>query len=237
MTIQSDIYGQALYDYHKGIFQPPLLLHTSYGETEEMPTEVFFRSEADLSPLEESALHLCYGRVLDVGAGAGVHSLILQERVKEVVAIETSAAACEVMIERGVKNVLNEDVFKYNPVEKFDNLLILMNGTGIIGSFSNFKMALQKLKQLLKPEGQIIIDSSDISYLYEDEEQPLLKGEVAYQYEYLKQVGEWFPWLYIDKEMLTKLSEEAGFTACIVNENDEDQYLAVLRPKADAAIK
>ncbi|ELR69434.1 putative methyltransferase [Fulvivirga imtechensis AK7] len=231
MPQSKDTYGQALYDYHRAVFQPPLLLHTSYGGIEDMPVEVFFRSEKDLTTLEESALHLCYGRVLDVGAGAGAHSLILQDRVEEVIAIETSEGACKVMRERGVLNVVNRSVFKYNPQGKFDNLLILMNGTGVFGAFSNFILSLQHLRNLLKPDGQIIIDSSDISYLYEDDEIAAQKGEVAYQYEYKGQYSDWFPWLYVDKVELQKLAEEAGFSSNIVFEDENDQYLAVLKPQ------
>lgn len=229
MEIQ-DIYGYALLDYHAERFEAPLLLHNSYGDVEEMPVAVFFRQEEELSALEQSALHLCHGRVLDVGAGAGAHSLILQNRVAEVVAIDNSPAACTVMKERGVKNVVNADVFDYQPDEKFDNLLILMNGTGILRSFGNFSSALQKLGSLLKHDGQIIIDSSDISYLYENEDGPADAGEVNYQYEYRQKQGDWFPWLYVDKDKLVELCRMSGFTAHIVYENDEDQYLAVLRP-------
>lgn len=224
-----DVYGQALSDYHNGAFQPPLLLHTSYGDIEEMPVEVFFRAEEELTMLEESALHLCHGKVLDIGAGAGVHSLILQGRVEEVTAIETSAGACKVMLDRGVRNVINKSVFEYHPSDKFDNLLILMNGTGIFGAFSNFISCLHVLRDLLRPDGQIIIDSSDISYLYEDGEATMAKGEVAYQYEYKGQYGEWFPWLYVDKVTLQDLARQAGFHSNIVFEDENNQYLAVLK--------
>ncbi|MEX2335961.1 MAG: methyltransferase domain-containing protein [Fulvivirga sp.] len=228
----SDVYGQVLLDYYLDCFEPPLLLHNDYGEPEEMPVAVFFRNEEELSELEQYALQLCHGRVLDIGAGAGVHSLILQDTVERVVAIESSPGACHVMISRGVKEVVNENVFVYQPAEKFDCLLMLMNGTGIAGTISNFRKSLQKLNQLLTKDGWIIIDSSDISYLYNE---GIIAthyiGAVTYQYEYKGQRSDWFPWLYLDQEMLKKLSKEAGFEAQIVFEGDQDDYLAVLKRK------
>lgn len=231
MANSSDIYGQALLDYFNGCFEPPLLLHNSYGDPEEMPVEVFFREENDLPELEQYALHLCAGRVLDVGAGAGVHALILQEHGLAVTAIETSALACEVMMLRGVHKVENINVFEYVPGIQFDTLLLLMNGAGLLQSIDQFPALLTALGRHLAPGGKILIDSSDISYLYEGG-LPAGKyfGEISYRYEYKNQQGPWFPWLYIDQNMLVKLSRKAGFDAQVIYENEDDQYLAVLKP-------
>lgn len=217
-------------DFYNGLFEPPLLLHNNYGKPEEMPIEVFFRDQNDFSELERYALQMCQGRVLDVGAGVGAHSIVLQSMVKEVVAIEQSAVACAIMSLRGVKEVLQKNIFEYHPKAKYDSILMLMNGTGIVGTISNFKSSLKKLGKLLATNGQIIIDSSDISYLYKNVPPPdHYFGAVSYQYEYKRQRGPWFPWLYLDQKMLKKLSKEAGFTAQIIYEGNEDDYLAVIK--------
>src|SRR5690606_5191448 len=105
-----DVYGEALYDFQeKGELPEPLLLHRSYGDIEEMPVEVFYREEDDIPEMEFIALSLCDGKVLDVGAGTGVHALYLQEKGFEVDAMEISATACKIMEKRGVKNVIHAD--------------------------------------------------------------------------------------------------------------------------------
>lgn len=228
--IYPDVYGQALSDYYNHCFDPPLLLNNNYGEPEEMPVEVFFRDEDDLPDLEQYALHMCSGKILDIGAGVGVHSLILQQELLDVTAIETSEIACDIMRNRGVKKVYNQDVFQLQTDNKFDTLLLLMNGTGISGSKDNFQKLLQKLRSILSDQGQIIIDSSDISYLYEGTfPADRYYGEVSYQYEYKNKQGAWFPWLYLDQKSLIQISRKSGFDTQIVYEGDEDQYLAVLK--------
>ncbi|UII29793.1 class I SAM-dependent methyltransferase [Fulvivirga ulvae] len=227
--MHSDVYGQALSDYYHNGINSSLLLNNNYGDPEEMPVEVFFRSEDDLTDLEQYALHLCRGKILDIGAGVGVHSLILQQEL-EVAAIETSEKACEIMRKRGVHEVFCQNIFHWQTNNTYDTLLLLMNGTGISGTRDNFKRFLRKLGALLSDGGQIIIDSSDISYLYEGHlPSNTYFGEVLYQYEYKGLKGEWFPWLYLDQTTLIRVAGEAGFDTQIVYQGDEDEYLAVLK--------
>ncbi|MBL3656062.1 class I SAM-dependent methyltransferase [Fulvivirga sediminis] len=225
-----DVYGQALLDYHNGTFEPPLLIHNNYGEPEEMPVEVFFREPDDLSDMENYAIELCDGVVLDVGAGAGVHTLILQD-MHHTVALDSSKKACKVMSQRGVKNIVHCDLLKYRPDRKYDTILMLMNGTGILGTLRAFKNFLTFARTLLAENGRIIIDSSDIEYLYEEGEYPdYYYGQVEYQFEYKQEQGELFKWLYIDQDTLQRVAAEVGWATYVVFEGEEDEYLAVLQP-------
>ncbi|RYY25302.1 MAG: class I SAM-dependent methyltransferase, partial [Sphingobacteriaceae bacterium] len=180
-----DIYGQALLDFYNNQPEEKLWLNNNYGEPEEMPVAVFFRDEAEMPEAEMLALNLCRGKVLDIGAGAGSHALILQERNFEVTAVEISVGAAAIMQKRGVKTVVQQDVFQYK-TEKFDTLLLLMNGIGLTQNLTGLNRFLQHAKTLLLPGGQLIFDSSDIAYLYEDLPQPENNyyGEISYQYQY-----------------------------------------------------
>ncbi len=224
-----DIYGQVLLDFYNR--QPPekLWLNNNYGEPEEMPAEVFFRGEEDMPEAELLALQLCRGEVLDIGSGTGSHTLILQERGFDVTAVEISPGAAAVMQKRGVKTVVQQDVFQYK-TEKFDTLLLLMNGIGLTQNLTGLDRFLQHAKTLLLPGGQLIFDSSDLTYLYEDLPLPKNKyyGEIQYRYEYKNQQGSWFNWLYIDQKTLLKIASTNGWKAEIVYEDDMDLYLARL---------
>ena len=226
-----DLHGRAIRDYYQN--KPaPLLLHTSYGETEDMPVEVFFREEDDLSVLENLALIECSGSVLDIGAGAGAHALMLQARDFEVTALENSPGCVEVMRQSGVKNVVNQDFHHHR--QKYDTLLILMNGLGLAGKFSGVQNLLKTLKGLLNPNGQLLIDSSDISYLFEEGEytpDPDYYGNIRYQYEYKGTKGSWFDWVYVDPDSLIKEADQAGMKAEIMHQDENDQYLARLIKK------
>ncbi len=224
-----DIYGQALQDFYNQQSAEKLWLNNTYGEPEEMPVEVFFRDKEEMPEAELLALQLCRGKILDIGAGAGSHALILQEQGFKVTALEISPGAAEVMQKRGVKTVIQQDIYQYK-TEKFDTLLLLMNGIGLTQNLDGLDRFLQHAKQLLLPGGQLIFDSSDIMYLYEDLPLPKIQyyGEIQYQYEYKNQRGDWFNWLYIDQKTLLKTAFKNGWICEILYEDDMDLYLARL---------
>ena len=226
-----DIYGQALADYSNDSDQS-LLMHTSYGTTEEMPVWYLFREYDDLPEMEKMALAICEGKILDVGAGTGVHSLLLQQMNKEVEAIDNSENAVRIMTESGVKSTKCIDFFDLK-AQKFDTILMMMNGIGFIGQLSRFEAFLAKANELLLPGGQIVFDSSDISYLYEAVKKPEDKyfGEISFQFEYKGQKGDWFDWVYIDKDRLSELADKAGWFVYFLHQDENDQYLVRLIKK------
>ncbi|WP_421889267.1 class I SAM-dependent methyltransferase [Marinoscillum sp.] len=223
-----DLHGKAILDYYKGNDEATLILHNSYGDPDEMPVEVFFREEEDLTTLEHLALIESKGRVLDLGAGAGAHALVLQSRGFEVFALENSPGCVDVMRRSGVRNVLFEDFRKHKG--QYDTVLILMNGMGLAGTLVQVEGFLQTCEKLLSPRGQILVDSSDISYLYEDGT-PKPKGyfgEVRYRYEFQETQGEWFDWLYVDQRMLAEKVSAVGMELEILMTDENDQYLACI---------
>lgn len=223
-----DVFGKALTDFYKTGAADVLLLHNSYDKPEEMPIDFFFRDDEEMPVLELQALRMCKGKVLDVGAGVGSHALVLQAFNTDVTAIDVSEAAVNIMKNRGVKKVLLQDIFTYT--EKFDTILMLMNGIGLTGTLVGFKNFLEKLKDLMNPGGQVLFDTSDIAYLYQDLPKPqnLYYGEVSYQYEYNGEKGNWFNWLYVDPETVKKMASEAGWVSEIIFDDEEDQYLVRL---------
>lgn len=225
-----DILGQAISDYFHKQKNSQLWINTSYGEPEEMPVEVFFRSEEEMPDLEIIALNNCRGKVLDIGAGAGSHSLLLQANHFDVTALEISPVASRIIEQRGVKKVINEDIFLYAK-EKYDTIIMLMNGIGLCGDINGAKKLLSHLKTLLNPGGQILLDSSDISYLYEDGTPKPLSyyGEVKFQYSYRNNQGDWFKWLYIDQNSLKTIAKQLNFQWKLMYEDENDQYLVKLQ--------
>lgn len=223
-----DVFGEALMDYEKRGKSFILWLYNSYDGPEEMPVDIFFRTEEEMPDIEHKAMELCYGKTLDVGAGAGAHSLLLQEMGIDVTAMDSSAGAVSVMKKRGVKKVLHQDVNSIN--EKYDTLLFMMNGIGLTGSLPGFIDFLEKAKKLINPNGQLIFDSSDISYLYDFLPKPKNQyfGEVNYLYKYKQQKGEWFSWLYLDRETMLATAKQCGWQCSIVADDGEDHFLVRL---------
>lgn len=224
-----DVFGEALKDQ---FVKPPaetLWVHNSYDEPEEMPVDIYFRDEKEMPELELKALQLCKGKVLDVGAGVGSHALILQKRGFDVTGMDISAAAVSIMKQRGLKNAIEGNILTYTE-SKYDTLLFMMNGIGLTGTIPGLKTFLKEVKRLLNPGGQLIFDSSDLSYLYQEVAFPLngYYGEVSFRYEYKSIKGNWFKWIYVDQQTLKTIATALGWEVTIVFEDEHDQYLARL---------
>lgn len=231
MTYTWDAYGEALQDYYFDRFVPPLLLNTSYGVKEKMPPEVFFRDKDGFSDLEEYALSLVEGKVLDIGAGAGAFSLALQERGLHVVANEISPLACQVMKQRGVKNI-SEKPIQEEIEGTYNTMLLMMNGLGLFGTLDGLKQGLKQIKSLLADGGKILADSSDIRYLYESAlPEERYHGEIDYQYFYQGRPGDRFKWVYVDQKTLKYVAAECGLNCQVVFEDSNDHYLVVMKSK------
>lgn len=225
-----DLPGKAIKDFYKHTISGRLYVHDTFGPKTEMPINVYFRTFNQMPKLEQLALELCKGKILDIGAGAGAHTLELQQMGKEAYALEISPNACQVMRHRGIQHVICEDIFTHQN-NGYDTLLLLMNGIGLSGSVKKLEKFLDLADKLLNEDGQIIFDSCDISYIYEDFEWPKNRyyGEVKCKYEYMTEFTEWFQWLYIDQETMRQVANDKGWACDILFEDDQDQYLATLK--------
>ncbi len=228
-----DLFGKALLDYHNGNYTHDLITSTNISDDDELPLPYLFRSYKDSPKLEQKALQLAKGNVLDVGCGSGSHSLYLQEKGFDVKAIDISEGAVEVTKARGVINVELKNIL--NETDTFDTILLLMNGTGIFQELSQVSKHLRHLRSLLNPNGQILIDSSDIAYMYEDEDGGLwidtnanYYGELDYYLSYKDEKELPLKWLYLDIETLKTICESVDLKCELLMEGDHFDYLAKL---------
>lgn len=224
-----DILGRAISEYFYGGKEYKLWVHDNHGPKVEMIVPIYFRSPEAMPELELMAIDMCRGKTLDIGAGAGSHALLLQEKGIDVTAIDISEGAVGVMKERGVEKAFVQDVFEMKQ-EKFDTLLLLMNGIGLVQTIEGLNRFLQHARTLLKKGGQLLFDSSDVAYLYEEgvPQLPHYYGEVKCCYEYRRQKSEWFSWLYIDEQTLREVALDNGFDTKVLFVDESDQYLAML---------
>lgn len=234
---QCDPMGAAIYDFYKTGTADTLIVRSSMFDDDEIPVPSLFREYDQMPEIEQIALQEAMGSILDVGAGSGCHSLALQKMGKKSTAIDISASSVEVMKERGV-DARCINFYDGSFTEKFDTILMLMNGTGIAGNIDNMPVFLDRLKGLLNPGGSVLIDSSDLRYLYEDEDGNFeidladdYYGMVDYQMVYKDIEGEPFDWLYVDFETLAYYAEEAGFECEFLAEGEHYDYLAKLSLK------
>ena len=220
-------------DYHQSPGEQQLITWTSLTEEDPVPLAYFFRNYIEMPAIEQKALALSHGKVLDIGCGTGSHSLYLQNEKKlEVSALDSSFGAAKIAKERGVKQVFHRSILDFKE-GSFDTLLLMMNGLGVAGKFQGVLPLLTHLKSLLVPQGQILLDSSNLIYLFEEEEQEDWRnaetyyGEVDFGIGYKEETEE-FPWLYLDFEHLSQAAELAGLNCEKQLDGPNYNYLARL---------
>jgi SAM-dependent methyltransferase len=250
------LHGRSLWDYFSGDAEATLILHSDLLETEDVPVRAWFRQPAELGPHERRAVALCRGRVLDAGAGTGVHSLVLQERGLEVVAIDVVPEAVEIMRRRGVRDVRLADLMEPAALagETFDTILMLANGAGLTENLAGLDHFLREVDGLLRAGGQILMDSTDLRppstrrtgvaprsskarrRLAGRSKRPDERylGEIQFQLEYRGEKGAPFPQLYVDPDTLIERAAAADWACEMAASGEGGAYLARLTRGARA---
>ncbi|HAH54560.1 MAG TPA: SAM-dependent methyltransferase [Flavobacterium sp.] len=228
-----DLFGKAILDFQTNNYPEDLITETSISEADEMSVAYLFRTYEQMPKLEQKALELAKGKILDVGCGAGSHSLFLQNEINlDVTSIDISPKAIKACELRGLKKTRIQNVVAIEK-EKFDTILLLMNGTGVFGTLKQTPKFLQKLKSLLNPNGQILIDSSDIIYMFDDDSD-LRKsinvkgyyGELTFTILYKNETEDPFPWLYLDYNTLYNVALDNDLQCELILEGEHYDYLA-----------
>ena len=241
-----DLFGKAILDFLTHNSPEDLITETTISTEDEMSVAYLFRSYDEMPKLEQKALQLAKGKVLDVGCGAGSHSLTLQnDRNLDVTSIDISANAIQACTLRGLKKAKIQDIMTLEN-ETFDTILLLMNGAGMCGRLKNIPNFLLKLKALLNPGGQILLDSSDIIYMFDDDEaegkwsasanQPSASspskkayyGEIVFNISYKGEKEIPFDWMFIDYNTLQNAAIANGLQCELLIEGEHYDYLARL---------
>lgn len=231
----TDIFGNALLDYHLGKHTEDIKTYSSLDEEDYIPLSYLFRTYDEMPPLERKALKLAKGKILDIGCGAGSHALYLQQKGFDVTALDSSEGAVTVIKERGISATVHSQILDYSD-SKFDTLLLLMNGIGLAGKLIDLGKFLSHLKSLLRPNGQILLDSSDIIYMFDQDEDGgywipdsgHYYGEVTFTMEYKGEKSSTFPWLYIDFNTLSNACLANNLDCQLLGEGHHYDYLAKL---------
>lgn len=231
-----DPMGAAIFDYYHYGKADTLHVFSSLMEEDEIPVSELFRDFNSMPYLEQVALQYAHGHILDVGAGSGCHSLALIQMEKQPYAIDISPLAVSVMRARGV-NAHVRNFFDSQFQQKFDTILLLMNGSGIIGRLENINTFFSRVRQLLNPHGFVLMDSTDVRYLFEEEDGSIkidladdYYGQFDFKMCYKNIIGKSFDWLYIDFETLSYYAEMNGFWVEYLAKGSHYDYLAKIYP-------
>lgn len=229
-------FGLALIAYFRGETSAQIGIRRDDGLEDPMPVSQFFRSVDEFMPIEVAAIERCQGHVLDIGAGTGIHSLVLQSQGMSVTAIDINHQAVEILTERGIADVHCVDVFDFEE-GPFDTLLMLGHGIGIVEDMSGLARFLVHAHRLTSADGQILVHSLDVSetddpdhlaYHESNRRAGRYIGEVRLQFEYRGQFGPYCGWLHVDPRTLCAKAGQEGWECEIVLQEDSGDYLARL---------
>jgi SAM-dependent methyltransferase len=230
--IHSDILGLALKDFYLGNSKAQIAIYSTEFEEDSIDVSYYFRNFDSMPEIEKLALDRCYGKVLDIGAGAGSHALHLQNTGIDVTGMDISEGACEIMKKRGLKLVRNENIFNYNG-ERFDTILMMMNGIGIVENLDGLKEYLEFLPTILKPGGKLIFDSTNLIYLFTGDDGSAwidlnknYYGEVSFKMEFENYISHEFAWLYVEYDIIAFLCADLGYQSKMIFEGENFHYLA-----------
>lgn len=234
--MNDDLLGEAVLDFLNKNNPENIKTYSSLDEKDELPLAYLFRKYREMPLIEKKALQLCSGKVLDIGCGAGSHSIYLQKKGLDVTALDSSLGATKVCSARGIQKVVHSSILDYSG-SKFDTLLLLMNGIGLAGTLGNLSEFLMHLKGLIHNKGQILLDSSDIIYMFDKDEDGgywvpnngAYYGEVEFTMTYKGITTAAFPWLYIDFNRLKEVASLIGLDCEMIVVGDHYDYLARLR--------
>lgn len=229
-------HGLAIRAYHQGDTSATLMIRREDGEKRPLPVSHYYRSEEEFSRIEVTALEQCRGHVLDIGAGSGIHSLVLQSRGLRVTAVEISPPAAEVLSERGVAEVHCVDVFDFE-AGPFDSLLMLGHGIGIVQDIAGLERFLIHAARLTTRKGKLLVHSLDVrrtddpvhlAYHEFNWRAGRYVGEVRVQLQFEDKISPYFSWLHVDPETLSIKARQAGWHFEMLREEGDGDYLAQL---------
>ncbi len=225
--------------YHRGQHDATIVVYDDY-ERDEAPISYFFRESDQFPPLELTALAHCRGRVLDVGAGSGCHSLALQQRGLSVTAIEISPVLVDILRQRGVRDAREATWMDLRLDEPFDTVLMMMNGVGLAETLDGLDRFFREARRLIRPDGQILADSTDVRVRMDPDARRTGRlrrpdgryiGELHFQLEFEGRKGPPFGQLYVDPETLQRKASAGGWGCDILHPPDEyGNYLVRLTP-------
>jgi 2-polyprenyl-3-methyl-5-hydroxy-6-metoxy-1,4-benzoquinol methylase len=232
-------YGLALADYYNGNLDSIITIIRDDGKKFQLPVEKFFNKYPNFTKIEKLALDLCFGDVLDIGAGTGRHSIVLQNKGINVFAIDIIPEAVDIMRKNGLTNIKCIDIYDFKG-QKFDTLLLLMHGIGMTENITGLNHFLNHAHLLINPNGILVFDSLDVRVSCNHEDLEYQKrnilmnryfGEIHMQFEYKGLIGEPYIWLHIDPETLISESLKTGWNCEIIYKETSGDYLAKLTEK------
>jgi SAM-dependent methyltransferase len=239
MELKKDAYGQEIWAYFRGKESFEIVERDDGYFGVSGGSKAYFAEYKNWPEHEKKAINLVKGRVLDIGCGAGRHSLYLQKKGFDVTGIDNSPLAIKVCKKRGLKKakVMSiDDVGKFKP-DSFDTIIMFGNNFGLFGSFKKAKLLLKKFHKITSPNALIIAESNDpyktdnpahLEYHKFNKKRGRMPGQLRIRIRFEKYVGNWFDYLLVSKKEMQEILKDTGWRIKKFIDSKKSSYIAVI---------
>jgi len=238
MPPEEDAYGQEMWAYYNGerSFE---IVERDDGYIDIGPeTSVYFSSYEDWSPHEKKAMEFVKGRVLDVGCGAGRHSLYLQEKGFDVLGIDISPLAIKVCKLRGLRKaeVMAIEDLKFKP-ESFDTIIMMGNNFGLFGCFKKARRLLKRFHKMTSKNALIIAETRDpyktknpahLEYHEFNRKRGRMSGQLRIRIRFRRYATRWFDYLMVSKDEMNEILKGTGWRVKEFIDSGGPSYIAII---------
>jgi SAM-dependent methyltransferase len=235
-----DAYGREMWAYFKGERSFEIVERDDGYVDVSGGAPIYFSAHDDWSEHYKRAIEFARGKVLDIGCGAGRHSIYLQSKGLDVTGIDVSALAVRVSRLRGLKKAKVMSIGEVGIFKPgfFDTVLMLGNNFGLFGSFSNARLLLKKLYRITSPGALIIAESNDpyktenpfhIRYQKANRRRGRMSGQLRIRIRFMKYVGRWFDYLIVSKGEMKEILKTTGWKVKRFIDSDSSPYVALIQ--------
>lgn len=232
-----DVFGQMLWAFYKGrrVFE---VFERNDGYISIDLPKTYFSEFEDWAPHQKQAMNFVKGKVLDVGCGAGRHSLYLQRKGFDVLGIDKSSLAIKICRLRGVKKVelMSIEEIDFKP-SSFDTIIMLGNNFSLLGGFKKAQRLLKKLHYITTGHALIIAESFDpyktdnpayLEYYDMNKKKGRISGQLRCRIRFEKHASKWFDWLMVSKEEMKEILEGTKWKVKEIIDSKNSQYIAII---------
>jgi len=239
---EEDAFGQSMWAYYKGQEVYEIVERDDgYFDAPGATPKGYFSEYQDWSPVEKKAMECVKGRVLDIGSGAGRHSLYLQKKGFDVLGIDNSPLAVKICKLRGLKKakVMSIENVDFKP-NSFDTITMMGNNFGLFGSFKKAQRLLRRFHKMTSKNALIIGATRNpyktdnpfhLEYHKLNREKGRMGGQLRIRIRFRKYVGRWFDYLMVSKEEMKELLKGTRWKVKEFIDSEDSIYIAILEKK------
>ena len=240
LTDTQDAYGHLISDRHNGQENVEVVeREDGFIDTSRLGPQNYFAEYEDWAEHQKHAMQYATGRVLDIGCGAGRHSIYLQEHGHYVLGTDNSPLAIQTCQRRGLKNAVVTSITQLNSkIGTFDTILMMGHNFGLIGNYKRAKWLLRRFAAMTSGIAKIIAETMDpyettdpgyLAYHQFNRDRGRMSGQLKLRVRYKQYTTPWFDYLFVSKSEMEDILDGTGWQVkCYIDASDTPSYVAIL---------